>query len=437
MHRFSRMHLSPDVALRTLDTIDLEEKSRVAEGIALLAVVNERRDYLAAGYSCMRSYCMGRLQWTEDRALRRIQVARAALRLPELFEYLADGRLSVMTAAALVPHLTAANAAALLPAAAFRSRPEIIQLVAAHAQSSCKPGRSELAPTLLESSESHAPVHAISETDLAMATTCDVAHALVHANSSRRGRVSAAPSGGYDVRLVITEAEHADLTQAQALLGHAVPSGDPAELYARAMKHYLAHLRKQRLGVKPAATVTGGGGGRSIPKPLRLLVWERDGGRCAFVGTDGHRCEKTRGLEFDHITPLAMGGPTTAENLRLLCRAHNQYEAERVLGREHVLARRELAERARAHAKVAAKTDAARQSKHARAPMRDPAAQARYDDLHVALRGLGFHGAEASRGAALADDMPDASLEDRLRRALAELTRPVALRGERRARSTA
>ena len=61
MQGFSRVHLSPDVAMRNLERIDLEEKSRIAEGIALIAVIDERRDFLGAGYSCMRNYCVGRL----------------------------------------------------------------------------------------------------------------------------------------------------------------------------------------------------------------------------------------------------------------------------------------------------------------------------------------------------------------------------------------
>ena len=65
-------------------------------------------------------------------------------------------------------------------------------------------------------------------------------------------------------------------------------------------------------------------------------MWERDGARCAFVSADGHRCEETGRLELDHITPVAMGGEATPENLRVLFRAHNQFEAERVLGKEHV-----------------------------------------------------------------------------------------------------
>ena len=130
MHRYPRMHLSPEAAMRTLDAIDLEEKSRIAEGLALIAVIDARRDFLAAGYSCMRSYCMGRLHMSEARALRRIHVARVALRFPEVFEHLADGRLSVTTAAVLAPHLAPETAAALLAASAFRPKHEIVQMLA-------------------------------------------------------------------------------------------------------------------------------------------------------------------------------------------------------------------------------------------------------------------------------------------------------------------
>jgi len=114
MHRFSRMHLSATDAMQKLDAIDLEEKNRVAEGIALIAVIDHRRDYLAAGYSCMRDYCVQRLHMSEGRAFRRIQVGRAALEFPELFESLADGRLGVTTASELVPHLNVESAAGLI-----------------------------------------------------------------------------------------------------------------------------------------------------------------------------------------------------------------------------------------------------------------------------------------------------------------------------------
>jgi hypothetical protein len=81
------MHLSPADALRTLDAIDLEEKSRIAEGIALIAVIDHRRDYLAAGYSCMRDYCMGRLHMSEDKAVRRTKSPGGA-QGPEVLDHL-------------------------------------------------------------------------------------------------------------------------------------------------------------------------------------------------------------------------------------------------------------------------------------------------------------------------------------------------------------
>ena len=130
MHRFHRMHLSPEAATSRLDDIDLEEKSKLAEGISLIAVIDHRQDYLAAGYASMFSYCTGRLHMSEDKAVRRIEVARVALRVPEVFECLADGRLSVTTASILTPHLTPESAAGLLAAAAFRSRQEIVRLLA-------------------------------------------------------------------------------------------------------------------------------------------------------------------------------------------------------------------------------------------------------------------------------------------------------------------
>jgi hypothetical protein len=435
MHRFSRMHLSPADAIRNLERIELEVKSGTAEVIALIATIDARLDYRAAGFSCMRDFCMERLRLSEHKALRRIQVARAALLFPEVFECLADGRLSTSTAAELVPHLTPETAAGLLAAAAFQPKYAIRRLLAARARPGAEPPAAAAGEAIVQdASGSHAPAHVESLSDLCAVPANGASPrepAPGHATPSRRGRVTPSELGGYEVRLSITDEEHKDLSRAQALLGHAVPSGDPALVYARAMKHYLAHLEKQRLGVKPGAVPATEPRGPGIPKPLRRLVWERDGGRCAFVSADGHRCGTTRQLEIDHVTPLALGGRTVPDNLRVLCRAHNQFEAERVLGKEHVQRRRELAQRDRARAKAA--DEAARQ----RAKARDAAAQARRDDLHAALRGLGFRDAEAKRGVAMAEEMPGASLEACLKRVLPELARPVAIRGERMARSTA
>ena len=63
-------------------------------------------------------------------------------------------------------------------------------------------------------------------------------------------------------------------------------------------------------------------------------VYLHDDGQCTFVSEDGVRCPCREKLKFDHIKPYALGGESTESNLRLLCKAHNQLMAERVLGRE-------------------------------------------------------------------------------------------------------
>ncbi|MFL5783747.1 MAG: HNH endonuclease [Bacteriovoracaceae bacterium] len=56
---------------------------------------------------------------------------------------------------------------------------------------------------------------------------------------------------------------------------------------------------------------------RFIPKMVQAEVWRRDNGICT-------KCGSTYALEYDHVKPFAMGGKSTVENLRLLCRACNQ-----------------------------------------------------------------------------------------------------------------
>jgi hypothetical protein len=56
---------------------------------------------------------------------------------------------------------------------------------------------------------------------------------------------------------------------------------------------------------------------RYVPKMIQVEVWRRDRGECT-------KCHSTYALELDHIKPFAVGGKTTVENLRLLCRACNQ-----------------------------------------------------------------------------------------------------------------
>ena len=73
---------------------------------------------------------------------------------------------------------------------------------------------------------------------------------------------------------------------------------------------------------------------RYIPAPVKRAVQSRDEGRCTFVDERRHRCAQRDRLEFHHQRPFALGGDHSADNIVLMCRAHNGYLAEADYGRE-------------------------------------------------------------------------------------------------------
>lgn len=55
----------------------------------------------------------------------------------------------------------------------------------------------------------------------------------------------------------------------------------------------------------------------AIPEDIRMLVWQRDGGRCVKCGSQSE-------LQYDHIIPFSVGGASTHENLQILCGTCNR-----------------------------------------------------------------------------------------------------------------
>ncbi len=146
----------------------------------------------------------------------------------------------------------------------------------------------------------------------------------------------------YELRTCVDQETQELLAQARELLGHAVPNGDMGEIRKRALKLLLADVERRRFAMtersrpgRASAQV------RHIPAEVRRVVLLRDGGRCTFVSESGHRCNARRFLEFDHIEPVARGGRSTVDNVRLLCHGHNQLEARRKLGEALMDARRD------------------------------------------------------------------------------------------------
>ncbi|MCP3983684.1 MAG: HNH endonuclease [bacterium] len=76
----------------------------------------------------------------------------------------------------------------------------------------------------------------------------------------------------------------------------------------------------------------GGERSRHVPAELRDQLLVGADHRCEYVAAGGTRCAARTGLHIDHKHPFSRGGPTTEQNLRVLCALHNYWEAERHYG---------------------------------------------------------------------------------------------------------
>ena len=142
----------------------------------------------------------------------------------------------------------------------------------------------------------------------------------------------------WSLRATIDGACKDDLETLAMMLSHKFPRKDLAAVLHEAIRCGIEKHGKRRGAVRPARKVKA----RSPKDPsfasaeLRRQVWERDQGRCAWVGPDGKRCHSRWQVEVDHVDPAARGGKATLDRLRLLCRGHNLLHAEEVYGREHM-----------------------------------------------------------------------------------------------------
>jgi 5-methylcytosine-specific restriction endonuclease McrA len=335
MKRYAISHLSDEALLQGLRALVRDDCQTTADLLAHLAEVDARRLFLPMAYPSMFEYCVRELHLSEDATSKRIQVARAARRLPAIFHAIAQGHVSLSAMVLLVPHLDEDNCSQVLESARTKTVAEVRELVAAIAP---KP---DLVPRLAAlASAPMEPEHATKHVEVAGSMrgfgpeSSAPAQAPVAAPALPPARVTPLAPKRFGLQVTLAQETHDKLRRVQDLLGSSVAPRDLAQVLDLALDALLQELERKRFAATddPRGRRSHGDG-RYVPSQLRREIWQRDGGRCTFHAPDGRRCESRRDLEYDHVTPVAKGGRTCAENLRLLCRTHNQFEAERVLGR--------------------------------------------------------------------------------------------------------
>ncbi len=402
MSMYSFTHLPDHVLASEMDSHLKSSRMDSTVLLAKLAEFDARRMYEPAGYPSMRRYCVDKYGMDEDEAHRWIRVARTAHQFPMIFAALADGRLTQTAVLVLAPHLYADSAIDLLAAAANRSKSQIERMLADRAAGPA-------ALSVFDRVESAELVKPVTKrlTPESPAPCMGLVRALATEPPALRARLTPL-SHGYSELLATLDAEGTQaLDEVRALLGHSLPSGSIPVVIKRALLCLARELRRRKFAQidRPRAQKQSAKG-RRIPAQVRREVHARDGGGCTFVSDDGHHCASRERLEYDHIVPVARGGDSTTENVRLRCRTHNQYEAKRMFGAGFMAEKREQA-RQRAPKRVPAPR-----------PTRAPALPEPQAEVIPWLRKLGFNKHEAHRGALLCAAIPTAPLGERVRVAL-------------------
>jgi hypothetical protein len=328
--------LSDDAILARMKLHVGREREAIVALVADLAVLLGRTTYLGEGWGPLFSYCRDQLHLSGDAAYNRVAAARAVRLFPVILHHLAAGFVTVTTIKVLRPVLTTQNHLAVLAEAKYRSKMEVERIVA---RLDPKPDVPSTIRKLPPPTPAGRPVPAPVETvPAAKQPEHEDAPAPrpreVLPSPARRPVVAPLAPERYRVQFTISEETHDKLRRVQDLLCREVPDGDPAVIFDRALDVLLSDVEKKKLAAttKPRRPRGTKEGSRAIPAHVRRAVWERDGGRCAFVGRSA-RCAERRYLEWHHVQPHGHHGPATVENISLRCRAHNAYESELVFGR--------------------------------------------------------------------------------------------------------
>jgi len=315
MNEQSLSTVSDAELMERLGALVREERRLTAAVLLHIAEVEARGLHLGAACSSMFAYCVRVLGMSEDEAFKRIRAARALRKYPVVAEAVAEGRLHLTAVVLLAAHLTDDCAAELVAGASGKSKAAIEILLAQRAPRPDVPERLERLAAQVVVPDRQAGGKVVLEPVPPVPP-----------------RVAALAEERFALQLTMSGATRQKLLRAQALLRHQVPSGDLSEVLDRVLDGFLDQVERKRFGkVRTPRKARPSRARRYVPSAARRQAVARDGLRCSFVSDDGRRCEETGFLEFDHVVPVALGG-AAKDGVRVLCRSHNQYEAERILG---------------------------------------------------------------------------------------------------------
>ena len=283
-----------------------------------LQEIERKRLHLEWGFSSLHQFCVEALGYSEGSAARRVQASRLLRDVPEVKAKLEEGTLSLSVAA---------------QAQSFFYRESKM------ARSYTLENKRELLEKLDHKTSRETEVELLKLSPQALP----------------QERLRQVTPEHQELRVILDAEMIQALEDFKTLASHQLPNGTHQEVLRLALRTAAETLRKKKLGadrklqastppslvhnVTPTSVPSRFSGprrgSRFISGAAKRAVWERDGGACGYIDpVTNRRCGSKARLEFDHHPiPFARGGESTPGNLRLLCRSHNAYGAEKIFGK--------------------------------------------------------------------------------------------------------
>jgi 5-methylcytosine-specific restriction endonuclease McrA len=342
--------LSDEQVVEKIRTIVSREFLSLAELLSLLAEMDDRMLYAKPGFSSLFAFIVKELHLSEHAAYNRITAARAAKRFPLILTLIAEEKIHLTAITTLAPILTQENHEELLSKAVHASKLEVERIRAISAPRPDLPDMLRTLPDatrsgtsrgqeICEDSGAASPAASAVPDAPERLERCSVT--APPCTPARRDAVSPLSEQRVKIQFTGSEKLRSKIERAKELLRHKHPQGKLEEIFEEALDALLAKKdpeirieQKRRRSVSmQRSQKSGHPQTRHIPQHVKDLVWQRDQEKCQYVSPDGRRCEERGFLEFDHIEPFAKGGSSDdPDNLRLACRAHNQWAMRTIFG---------------------------------------------------------------------------------------------------------
>jgi hypothetical protein len=348
------------LASRLLDLLR-REQSAMADFLLALGDFDRKRLWQDLGHTSLFTFLHRELGLSKGASHFRKVASELVQRYPEVVEPLRDGRLCITSVVELAKVITPQNRAEVLPRFFHTSKKEAKEVsaelrpqdAAPHrlVVTALKPGSSPCATALAEPRRDapSLPIYPPSPSAVPPVRPDEPRHAeLPMAAPTQAAPSKVEPLTANLRRLHVTVSTRfmEKLEVARSALSHSHRGADAEAILEAGLDLLIERAAKRRgivakprrqppspLSSPPVLRPEGeDGASRAIPAAVKREVWIRDEGRCRWRLENGEVCGSTHRLQFDHVRPVARGGGSTVENIRILCAGHNLLAARRAFG---------------------------------------------------------------------------------------------------------